>query len=83
MLCIFLRSIYMFSIFYSAFSYIFETSLYTSYFDEEICIDIDSVLGHRNCRGSFDVEIAINRGNRIILSHATWKAFIVRRADIE
>ena len=32
-----------------------------------------------------DVEIAIgdNRGNRIILPHTTWKAFIDRRANIQ
>ncbi|KYN42499.1 hypothetical protein ALC56_03045 [Trachymyrmex septentrionalis] len=69
------------------FSYIFETSLHTSYLDEEICIDgavkflnIGIVVGPTS-----HVEIAIsdNRGNRIILPHATWKASIERRTDIE
>jgi len=43
-------------------------------------------LGHRDCRGLIShIEIAIsdNRGNRIILPHATWKASSERRADIE
>ncbi|EGI64141.1 hypothetical protein G5I_07449 [Acromyrmex echinatior] len=44
-------------------------------------LDIEIVIGSQ----IIDVEIAIsdNRGNRIILPHATWKASIERRADIE
>ncbi|XP_018344910.1 PREDICTED: uncharacterized protein LOC108750149 isoform X2 [Trachymyrmex septentrionalis] len=36
-------------------------------------------------RPTSHVEIAIcdNRGNRIILPHTTWKAFIDRRANIQ
>jgi len=43
-------------------------------------LDIGIVVG-----STFHVEIAIsdNRGNRTILPHATWKAFIERRANIE
>jgi len=29
------------------------------------------------------IVISDNRGNRIILSHMTWKAFIERRANVE
>jgi len=44
-LCIFVRSIYMFSFSQSAFSQTsrYHLRLHASYFDEEMCIDIDSI----------------------------------------
>ncbi|KYN14631.1 hypothetical protein ALC57_13161 [Trachymyrmex cornetzi] len=79
----------MFSFFYSASSHTFLKPRYISHILMRRCaltftaykfLDIGIVVGSTS-----HVEIAIcdNRGNRIILPHVTWKAFIESHADVE
>jgi len=88
---IFLRSIYMFSILYSAsfhtssirnLAYIFHILIrrYLLILTAYKFLDIGIVVGHTS---HVEITISDNRGNCIILPYVTWKAFIERRADIE
>ena len=85
--------VYMFSVFYSASSHISShTSSKPRYVSHILMrsyaltlttykfLDIEIVMGPTS---HIEIAISDNRGNRIILPHATWKAFIERRADIE
>jgi len=68
-------------------SYILQC-VFSYHFDKTISVDTDGlqIFEDWNCRGpTFHIEIAIDntRGNRIILPHAMWMAFIENRVDIQ
>jgi len=46
-------------------------------------LDIGISVGPLGAVSSVEIVIGDNRGNQIILPHATWEMFIERRANIE